>query len=361
MIIGITGTLGAGKGTIVEILKQKGFKHFSVREFLIEEIKKRGLPVNRDSMVLIANQLREINSPSYIIEQLYEKAKQEENAVIESIRTIGEVEKIKEKGGILLAINAEPQTRYSRIILRQSETDNQTFEEFILDEKREMYSTNPNKQNLNACINKADFMINNGKDFLYLEKQVNEILERIKQKNNSIQEENTYKEIKKSEKRKDYISWDEYFMGVAMISAMRSKDPNSQIGACIVNEKNHIVATGYNGFPIGCSDEEFPWARKGEKLDTKYLYVVHAEANAITNATVTLDNCKIYLSMYPCNECTKLIIQSRIKEVIYISDKYSHLDEYKAAKKMLKIAGIKTRQFIPKHKHLIIDFDKINQ
>ena len=352
MIIGLTGTLGAGKGTVVDFFKRKGFKHFSVREFLIEEIKKRGLLVNRDNMVLIANQLREMHSPSYIVEQIYEQAKEKAgDCVIESIRTTGEVEALKKKENFyLIAVDADSKTRYSRILTRQSETDNISYDEFLENEKREMFSNEPDKQNLSACIKMADFVLNNDKSFDELYKQVEEIYQKI-----------LSGEKNKTEKRKNYISWDEYFMGVAMISAMRSKDPNSQVGACIVNEKNHIVATGYNGFPIGCSDDKLPWKREGETLNTKYVYVVHAEANAITNSTVRLDGCKIYLAMHPCNECTKLIIQSGIKEVIYISDKYAHLDEYKAAKKMLEMAGVKTRQFIPKHKHLIIDFDKINQ
>ena len=158
MIIGITGTLGAGKGTIVEFLKQKGFKHFSVREFLIEKINQRGLPVNRDSMVAIANQLREKNSPSYIVEQLLEQAKNSEHAIIESIRTPAEAELIKKKNGFLLAVDAISQLRYTRIITRQSETDNISFDEFIGQEKREMYSIDPNHQNLNKCIQMANFV-----------------------------------------------------------------------------------------------------------------------------------------------------------------------------------------------------------
>lgn len=350
MIIGITGTLGAGKGTIVEYLIQKGFRHYSVREFLVEEINKRGLPVNRDSMVLVANQLREINSPSYIIEKLMERAKQEGgNSIIESIRTQGETEKIKERG-ILLAIDADLQIRYSRISGRQSETDGISFDRFMEDERREMFSTDPNKQNLSACIKMADFVLNNDGTQEDLYRQIEDVYRKI-----------ISKEVSKVEKREDYISWDEYFMGVAMLSAMRSKDPSSQISACIVNQKNHIVATGYNGFPIGCSDDNLPWAREGNKLNTKYIYVVHAEANAITNTTYNLEGCKIYLALHPCNECAKLIIQSGIKEVIYISDKYAHLDEYIASKKMLSMAGIKTRQFIPKNKTLLIDFDRINK
>ena len=218
------------------------------------------------------------------------------------------------------------------------------------DLRREIFSIDPNKQNLSGCIKIADFMLNNDGTLDDLYKQIEEIYEKICS--------NTTSQVTK---REDYIYWDEYFMGVAMLSAMRSKDPNSQIGACIINEKNHIVATGYNGFPIGCSDDNLPWAREGDKLDTKYIYVVHAEANAITNSTVSLNGCKIYLALYPCNECAKLIIQSGIKEVIYMSDKYAHLDEYVASKKMLSMAGVRTRQFFPKNKTLLIDFEKINR
>lgn len=179
MIIGITGTLGAGKGTVVEFLKQKGFKHYSVRDYLIKEIKKRGLPINIDSMVLVANQLREMNSPSFIVEQLFEKAKQEGgDCIIESIRTPGEVEKIKEKEGIILAVDAESQIRYSRIIIRQSEIDKLSYEKFMEKEKKQMYSINPNRQNLSKCIQMADFTLRNDKDLEHLKNQVEEILKK---------------------------------------------------------------------------------------------------------------------------------------------------------------------------------------
>ena len=167
-----------------------------------------------------------------------------------------------------------------------------------------------------------------------------------------------YEGKERTKKRKDYTSWDEYFMGVAVLSAMRSKDPSTQVGACIVDEKNHIIATGYNGFPIGCSDDDLPWDREGPLLETKYPYVVHAEANAITNATKNLDECRIYVPIFPCNECTKLIIQSGIKEVIYIDNKYEDKEEYIASKKMLNMAGVKTRQFIPKNREIVLDFFK---
>lgn len=144
--------------------------------------------------------------------------------------------------------------------------------------------------------------------------------------------------------RKDYISWDQYFMGVAVLSSKRSKDPNTQVGACIVNPEKRIVGIGYNGFPYGCDDESFPWTNDGSFLDTKYPYVVHAEPNAILNATTKLNNCSIYVSLFPCHECVKLIIQSGIKEIVYMSDKYNGTESDKAAKKMLQAAGVKTRQ-----------------
>ena len=132
-------------------------------------------------------------------------------------------------------------------------------------------------------------------------------------------------------KRQDYISWDEYFMGVALLSAKRSKDPSTQVGACIVNDKNKIVGAGYNGLPIGCSDDEFPWDKQGSFLDTKYPFVCHAELNAIlNNIGMDLKGCRIYTALFPCNECSKAIIQSGISEVIYLSDKYADTDTAEA-------------------------------
>ena len=145
-------------------------------------------------------------------------------------------------------------------------------------------------------------------------------------------------------KSTNYISWDEYFMGVAMLSALRSKDPSTKVGACIVNQNKRIVGIGYNGFPCGCSDDEFPWERNGGFLDTKYAYVVHAEPNAILNATSDLTNATLYVTLFPCNECAKLIIQSGIKEIVYVSDKYFDTDASKASRRMLEAAGLKLRQ-----------------
>ena len=147
-------------------------------------------------------------------------------------------------------------------------------------------------------------------------------------------------------KRTDYISWDEYFMGVAMLSGMRSKDPHSQVGACIVSEDNKILSMGYNGFPKGCSDDEFPWGREGDPLDTKYLYVTHSELNAILNYRGgSLEGAKLYVSLFPCNECAKAIIQCGIREVVYDSDKYASTPGVIASKKMLRAAGVTLRHY----------------
>jgi len=144
------------------------------------------------------------------------------------------------------------------------------------------------------------------------------------------------------DKRQDYISWDEYFMGVAMLSAMRSKDPNTQVGACIVSQDNKILSMGYNGFPIGCSDEEFPWAREGEDIDNKYFYTTHSELNAILNYRGgSLEGAKLYVTLFPCNECSKAIIQAGIRTVVYDSDKYADTPSVRASKRMMDAAGVR--------------------
>ncbi|MBQ2774953.1 MAG: dCMP deaminase family protein [Clostridia bacterium] len=162
-------------------------------------------------------------------------------------------------------------------------------------------------------------------------------------------------------KRNDYISWDEYFMGIALLSANRSKDPNTQVGACIVNDRNRIMSVGYNGFPAGCDDNSFPWERSGDEYDTKYPYVCHAELNAILNCSYDLHGCRIYVALFPCNECAKAIIQSGIKEVVYISDKYRDSVGVRASKRMFDAAGVTYKKLEPTRENITIDFseDKI--
>ncbi len=159
-------------------------------------------------------------------------------------------------------------------------------------------------------------------------------------------------------KREGYLSWDDYFMSVALLSGKRSKDPSTQVGACIVNKNNIIESIGYNGLPKGCSDDEFPWDKEGEALNTKYPFVVHGELNAILNAKgKDLSGCRIYVALFPCNECAKAIIQSGISEVIYLSDKYANTDFVRASKLMFKCAGVKLSQLKATHEKIELSFD----
>lgn len=145
-------------------------------------------------------------------------------------------------------------------------------------------------------------------------------------------------------KRKNVLSWDEYFMGLAHLSSFRSKDPSTQVGAVIVDQNNKVVSIGYNGLPLGCSDDEFPWQREGSMLESKYAYVVHAELNAILNSPRPVTGCTLYVSLFPCNECAKAIIQSGIKRIVYESDKYADSESTIASKKMLNAAGVELKQ-----------------
>jgi len=160
------------------------------------------------------------------------------------------------------------------------------------------------------------------------------------------------------DKREGYISWDEYFMGVALLAAQRSKDPSTQVGACIVDSSKRILSTGYNGFPQGCSDDDFPWNRDDSKGETKYQFVVHAELNAILNASgKNLNGSTVYVALFPCNECAKAIIQSGITEVVYLSDKYHDTPSTIASRRMLNAAGVKLTQLKPTKAQLVLKFE----
>lgn len=160
-----------------------------------------------------------------------------------------------------------------------------------------------------------------------------------------------------AKKRQGYLEWSDYFMANALLAAKRSKDPNTQVGACIVNDENKIVGIGYNGFPIGCSDDAFPWNRKAtDPLDTKYMYVCHAELNAILNKnSADIKQCILYTTMFPCNECTKVIVQSRLRQVVYLSDTYGDTASAIASKRMLDSAGIEYVKYVPKTEKIVID------
>lgn len=158
-------------------------------------------------------------------------------------------------------------------------------------------------------------------------------------------------------KRNDYIGWDEYFMGIAILSAERSKDNNTQVGACIVNDEQKIVAVGYNGMPTGCNDDEMPWEREGATtLDTKYPFVCHAELNAILNRNSSnLKGCSLYVTLFPCNECAKAIIQSGIKRIVYKSNKYADSESTKASAMLFKMCGVDCVEYIPSDKRITIE------
>lgn len=161
-----------------------------------------------------------------------------------------------------------------------------------------------------------------------------------------------------TEKRNGYISWDEYFMGVALLAAERSKDPNTRVGACIVDRQRRILSTGYNGFPQGCSDDEFPWNRDASLGETKYNFVVHAELNAILNTRgKSLADSILYVALFPCNECAKAIIQAGVREVIYLSDKYKGTESTEASRRMMTAAGIKLTKFKPTRSEIVLNFD----
>ncbi|XP_040892184.1 deoxycytidylate deaminase-like [Toxotes jaculatrix] len=165
-----------------------------------------------------------------------------------------------------------------------------------------------------------------------------------------------------TKKREDYLECPEYFMAAACLTAQRSKDPSTQVGACIVNQENKIVGIGHNGMPNGCDDDLLPWSRSaGDRFETKYPYVCHAELNAIMNKnSADVKGCTMYVTLFPCNECTKLIIQAGLKEVVYLSDKYHDTPEMTASRKLLSMAGVPFRQFKPKKTEIVIDFNSIN-
>ena len=349
MIIGITGTLGAGKGSVTEILKEKGFEHYSVRDFLTKELNKRGIPVNIDSFASIANDLRQKNSPSYIIEQLYSLAQKEnKDCIIESLRTVGEIESLKSKGNFyLIAVDAPSQTRYSRIILRNSETDNLTYEEFIEKEKKQMSSLNPHEQNLKKCIEMADFIIQNNKDFEYLRKQVDLIYEKIKSfvpTEIKVEEKKYPQEINQTFQEHKRPSWDEYFMEIMNAVAKRATCDRGRSG-CVISKNNHILVTGYVGSPKGiphCDEIGHQMKKTIHEDGTISQHCVrtaHAEQNAICQAAklgIPLDGATLYCRMTPCMVCAKMIINSGIKRVV--CEKRYHLGE--ESENLFKQAGI---------------------
>ena len=304
--IGITGTLGAGKGTIVDyLIQQRGFVHFSVRAFITEEIQRRGLPVNRDSMTLVGNDLRAQHSPSYIVEQLYAQAQASgKNCIIESVRTPGEVEALRGKPNFFLfAVDADPKVRYNRIVKRGYETDNVSFDTFIANEQREMSSSDPNKQNIGRCIELADYRFDNGGSLDALHAQVEQVLKEI-----------TYVRP----------SWDEYFMEMANTVSKRATCDRGRSG-CVIVKDRQILVTGYVGSPAGlphCDEVGHLFKQTIDTdghVSTHCVRTVHAEQNAICQAArrgIALDGATLYCRMTPCRTCAMLIINCGITRVV---------------------------------------------
>ena len=311
MIIGITGTLGAGKGTIVEYLLKNGFKHYSVRDFLVEEILKRGLESNRDNMVSVANDLRTQYGPGYIVEKLYSQAAEVGgDAIVESIRCVGEVEALRlKKDFVLFAADADIETRYSRIVERGSSSDGGSFEEFVSQEQREMVSNNPFKQNLKKCIEMADHIFKN-------DWTIKELHEKI---------ENIFKKIKRGVEEKHVRpTWDEYFMEISRTVARRATCDRGRSG-CVIAKNKQILVTGYVGSPIGLPhcDEVGHFIEATVHSDgvtrDHCIRTTHAEQNAICQAAklgISIDGATLYCKMEPCPVCAKMIINSGIKRVV---------------------------------------------
>lgn len=329
-IIGITGTLGAGKGTIVDYLvKKKGYVHYSVRSFIAKEIKKRGLEVNRDTLTEVGNDLRAKHSPSYIATQLYETAfATGKDAVIESIRTIGEVNALRSKGNFyLFAVDAEQKIRYERITERKSETDSVSFETFVANEEREMNSDDPNKQNLAACINEANYLFMNDGTIEELHKKVEEVLNKI------------------GEQQYKRPSWDEYFMNLADTVAERATCNRGRSG-CVIVKDRQILVTGYVGAPTGlphCDEVGHLFKKmihEDGHITQHCVRTVHAEQNAIAQAArrgIALEGSTLYCRMTPCRTCAMLIINCGIVRVV-CQRKYHDCAE---SEDMFKKAGIK--------------------
>ncbi len=334
MIIGLTGTNAAGKGTIVDFLKEKGFEHYTVRGYLTQQLEKIGLSINRPNMIDLANKLREQHGPSYIVEQLCEQAKTKENAIIESIRCPGEITALRQRSGFLLfGIDADPLIRYKRAIARASETDrNKSYLTFLTEEQMENDNKEPFKQNLIKCLEEADiFFLNNG--------ELGELQEKIKA-NSSFDSQGYLKRRP---------TWDETFMSGTYDWAARSTCLRRKVGAVIATPEHEMVSQGYNGSPRGtpnCTDigqceRQRMGVPSGQRLET--CRAVHAEPNAIINAGRHGKDVKsgiLYCTTYPCQICSGIIVNAGIKEVVYEAD-YPN-DQ---AKKTFADAGITTRRF----------------
>ncbi|MBQ9254002.1 MAG: AAA family ATPase [Bacteroidales bacterium] len=326
IVIGITGTLGAGKGTLVDILKEKGFVHFSARDFLIKRIKELHLEVNRDSMTMVANSEREKVGADFIARGLLDMAKQQDkNCIIESIRNVKEIDFLKNNCEfILFCVDADIKTRYERIVKRASETDNVDFKTFCENEQREMNSTDPNKQNIKACMEKADFVFDNNGNIDDLRKQLDAVIDKIQYKNRP--------------------TWDEYFLEIVKTVAKRATCNRGRSG-CVIVKNKQILVTGYVGSPTGlphCDEVGHLFKKTMDEngnISNHCVRTVHAEQNAICQAAkrgIALEGATLYCTMTPCRTCAMMIINCGIKRVV-CQNKYHSGEE---TQEMFAQAGI---------------------
>ena len=338
MIIGLTGTLCAGKGTVVEFLKAHNFKHFSVRDFLYEEIDKRGLPRNRDSLIFVANDLRKTHGPGYLAESLFSRAQElGGDVIIESLRAPGELDALSSKGDfILLAIDADRALRYKRMLSRGSETDFVDFKTFCQQEDSEMQNTDPFKQNISACIARANYVLTNEGSLDDLHHQLKKILKELKE---SMGQELPYGV-------NNYVrpSWDEYFLKIMDVVALRATCDRGRSG-CVIVRDNQILVTGYVGSPRGlfhCDDVGHLLKnvlKDDGSVSQHCVRTVHAEQNAITQAArlgISIKDSTLYCRMEPCSVCAMLIINCGIKRVV-CEKRYHAAQE---TREMFKQAGI---------------------
>ncbi len=352
-ILAIVGMAGSGKSVVADELIKKGYKFLRFGQITMDIIKKKGYEVNEKNEKKIREGLRKkygmgayatLNIPKI------DKFLKEGDVVVDGLYSWTEYKVLKEKykeNFFVIAVYSPPELRYERLEKRKTEVDDKDIRNRPIEKDQVKWRDYSEIQNIEkgGPIAMADYLIDNTKGLDYLKNQIEELLKKIHQKGTS-------------SGRKDYISWDDYFMGVAVLSSMRSKDPSTQVGACIVDPDKKIVGTGYNGAPRGIEDDSFPWAREGDFLETKYAYVCHAELNAILNSTKeNLKGCTLYVALFPCNECAKAIIQSGIKKVVYLSDKYKDTPAHIASKKMLTAAMVELVQLKPQTDYLKVNFD----
>ena len=326
LVIGITGTLGAGKGTVVEFFKEKGFVHYSARDYLRLMVEALGLKVDRDSLTMVANSTREKEGGDFIAKGLLDIAlKDGRNCIIESIRNIKEVEYLRNHADfVLLCVDADIKIRFNRIQKRGSETDNVNFKTFAENEQRESESEDPNKQNLTAVMKMADYRIDNGGDLEHLKSQVKAIMDNL---NINVRP-----------------TWDEYFLEIVKTVAKRATCDRGRSGCVIVKDKQ-ILVTGYVGSPTGlphCDEVGHLFKKsidENGEISTHCVRTVHAEQNAICQAAkrgIALEGATLYCTMTPCRVCAMMIINCGISRVVCLNKYHSG----KESEEMFKTAGI---------------------